>query len=95
MSTLQHILFLDVETVSRHRTYEELDPHGRSLWQQKIGYMARRDDHEWSTEDFSQSYVDKAAIYAEFGKAIVISAGIISHAEDYGPYATHQIFLRS
>jgi DNA polymerase elongation subunit (family B) len=78
---MQHILFLDVETVSQQPTFEQLDPHGRSLWQQKIGFMARRDDHEWAEEDFAQSYSDKAAIYAEFGKVIVISAGIISHAE--------------
>lgn len=84
MSTLHHILFLDVETVSLYRDFEELDAHGRHLWQQKIGFMARRDDHTWAEEDFAQSYTDKAAIYAEFGKAIVISAGIISHS-DAGP----------
>ena len=85
MNSLQHILFLDVETVSVHKTYDELDAHGRHLWQQKIGYMARRDDHEWSEEEYSHSYTDKAAIYAEFGKAIVISAGIISHGDGGGP----------
>jgi len=85
MSSLQHILFLDVETVSQQKDYELLDQRGQALWQQKIGYMARRDDHEWSEEEFARSYADKAAIYAEFGKAIVISAGIISHVEGSGP----------
>lgn len=85
MTNLQQILFLDVETVSQSRHFEELDARGRSLWQQKIGFMARRDDHTWAEEDFAQSYTDKAAIYAEFGKAIVISAGIISHVEGSGP----------
>jgi DNA polymerase elongation subunit (family B) len=82
MPSLQHILFLDVETVSQHRGLESIDQHGKQLWQQKIGFMARRDDHEWAEEDYAQSYKDKAAIYAEFGKVIVISAGIITSAED-------------
>src|SRR5688572_30901139 len=84
MSTLQHLLFLDIETASQHRQYNELDERGRNLWQQKIGYMARRDDHEWAEEEFAQSYTDKAAIYGEFGKVIVISAGIIGHSETSG-----------
>ncbi len=81
MNPMHHVLFLDVETVSQRPQFDELDPHGRSLWQQKIGFLARRDDHTWEEEDFAQSYTDKAAIYAEFGKVIVISAGIISQGE--------------
>ena len=85
MQSLSHILFLDVETVSIHPNFDELDPRGKGLWQQKIGYMARRDDHEWDEEDFAKSYGDKAAIYAEFGKVIVISAGIIGTVDQSGP----------
>ena len=85
MSSLQHILFLDVETVSQYKEFDQLDTHGRHLWQQKIGFMARRDDHAWAEEDFAQSYTDKAAIYAEFGKIIVISAGIISQTDGNAP----------
>jgi predicted PolB exonuclease-like 3'-5' exonuclease len=85
MSYLQHLLFLDIETVSQHRHFDALDDRGRKLWQQKIGYMARRDDHVWEDEEFAQSYTDKAAIYAEFGKVIVISAGIIGQADASGP----------
>jgi predicted PolB exonuclease-like 3'-5' exonuclease len=84
MTPLNHILFLDVETVSQHPEFDQLDTRGRSLWQQKIGFMARRDDHEWQDHDYAQSYKEKAAIYAEFGKVIVISAGII-HQGDTGP----------
>lgn len=84
MTPLHHILFLDVETVAQHPEFNQLDSRGRSLWQQKIGFMARRDDHAWQDEEYAQSYKDKAAIYAEFGKVIVISAGII-HQGDGGP----------
>ena len=82
MPPMQHILFLDIETVSQHREFEALDDHGKQLWQQKIGFMARRDDHEWIDEEYARSYLDRAAIYAEFGKVIVISAGIITNLED-------------
>lgn len=82
MMPLQHILFLDVETVSQHPAFEELIERGQGLWKQKIGYMARRDDHEWSHEEYAHSYHERAAIYAEFGKVIVISAGIITQADD-------------
>lgn len=85
MNSMQHILFLDVETVSQLHGFEEMNDHGRSLWMQKIGFMARRDDREWEDEDYAKSYKDRAAIYAEFGKVIVISAGIITHANDNIP----------
>lgn len=84
MHQLSHILFLDVETVSTQHAFDALDERGQSLWQQKIGYMARRDDREWSSDDFARSYSDKAAIYAEFGKIIVISAGIIGTVDASG-----------
>src|SRR5688572_4064598 len=82
MNSMQHILFLDVETVSQQSIFDEMNEHGRNLWKQKIGYMARRDDREWLEEDYARSYKEKAAIYAEFGKVIVISAGIITQTDD-------------
>lgn len=82
---LQHILFLDVETVSQQPELEKLDVRGQLLWQQKIGFMARRDEHEWSFDEYAKSYSERAAIYAEFGKVIVISAGIIVENENLDP----------
>lgn len=82
MNPMHHILFLDVETVSQGSCIDELNDHGRHLWKQKIGFMARRDDREWGPEDYANSYKDRAAIYAEFGKIIVISAGIITQSND-------------
>src|SRR5688572_633318 len=79
MKSMQHILFLDVETVSQTPRLDELNDHGRHLWKQKIGFLARRDDREWGEMEYETSYQDKAAIYAEFGKIIVISAGVISY----------------
>lgn len=85
MSNLQHLLFLDVETVSQKPHWDGMDDRGRGLWQQKMGYLTRRDDHDWSAEEYARSYQDKAAIYSEFGKVIVISAGIIGQVDASGP----------
>lgn len=85
MNNLQHILFLDVETVSVHPRYTDLDERGRGLWKQKIGYLSRKDEHPWTDDDYAQSYSDKAAIYAEFGKAIVITVGVIGQMDASGP----------
>lgn len=85
MTSIHQILFLDVETVSQYPLLDHLNDHGRKLWQQKIGFMARRDNHEWSAEEYAESYKERAAIYAEFGKVIVISAGIIKTGEDHAP----------
>lgn len=85
MANQQHILFLDIETVSQQALFEELSERGKQLWQQKIGFLARRDDHAWDEDEYAESYKDKSAIYAEFGKVIVISAGIIHQQENNEP----------
>ncbi|MDQ3015281.1 MAG: ribonuclease H-like domain-containing protein [Bacteroidota bacterium] len=82
MASAQQILFLDVETVSQYSVFDGMDERGQGLWKHKIGFMAKRDDHVWTMDDFTKSYHEKAAIYAEFGKVIVISAGIITHTDD-------------
>jgi DNA polymerase elongation subunit (family B) len=92
MYFLQNILFLDVETVSQRREFDELDSHGKHLWQQKIGFMARRDEHPWTDVDYAQSYKERAAIYAEFGKVIVISAGTIAPLDDDAYFLRIQSF---
>lgn len=84
MTDLEKTLFLDIETVSQQPDYSMLDDRGRKLWQHKIGYLARKDEREWDEKDYAKSYSERAAIYAEFGKVIVISAGIITFA-DNGP----------
>jgi len=65
---LEHILFLDIETVPLHENFDELDPMTKELWEQKTKYQ-RRD--EFSPEAF----YPRAGIWAEFGKIICISVG--------------------
>lgn len=80
MTNLENVLFLDIETVSQQPDYASLDARGQKLWQRKIDFLARKNEHVWTEEDYAKTYSDRAAIYAEFGKIIVISTGIIRFA---------------
>src|SRR5690606_13097006 len=66
--SLEHILFLDIETVPQYRTYDELDDTTKTLWEHKSQYQRK--------EDFTgEEFYDRAGIWAEFGKIVCISVG--------------------
>ncbi|MCW8980744.1 MULTISPECIES: 3'-5' exonuclease [Altibacter] len=65
---LEHILFLDIETVPQHAQYDELDATAKSLWELKTQYQ-RKDEFT------AEAFYDRAGIWAEFGKIVCISAG--------------------
>lgn len=65
---LEHVLFLDIETVPQEEFFTQMDPEMQALWEQKTQYQ-RRD--EFSPEEF----YDRAGIWAEFGKIVCISVG--------------------
>ncbi|ASV30086.1 3'-5' exonuclease [Maribacter cobaltidurans] len=65
---LEHILFLDIETVPEKAEFQELDDVKQELWEQKSKYQRK--------EDFTaEEFYDRAGIWAEFGKIICISVG--------------------
>ena len=65
---LSQFLFLDIETVPQVYKYEDLPEIKRKLFEKKVKY---RIDDKQSAEDL----YEKAGIWAEFGKIIVISVG--------------------
>lgn len=65
---LEHILFLDIETVPQQQHFSDLDETAQLLWEQKTQYQ-RKD--EFTPEEF----YDRAGIWAEFGKIVCISVG--------------------
>ncbi len=69
MNTLSNILFLDIETVSQVADFAELSERKQILWEKK--------SDQWRKELSAEEAYGKAAIYAEFGKVICISAGFI------------------
>ena len=72
IAPIQNILFLDIETVSQHRQYDELTPEWKDLWNVKSNGLLKY--HEGET---NETLYPRAAIYAEFGKIICISCGVI------------------
>lgn len=66
----QDFLIIDIETVSGNEDIHELSPELKKHWERKAGFI--RNPEEKSPEEL---YEDRAAIYAEFGKIIVIGMG--------------------
>ena len=69
---LEHILFLDIETVPQQQHFSDLDETAQQLWEQKTQYQ-RKD--EFTAEEF----YERAGIWAEFGKIVCISVGYFIH----------------
>ncbi len=65
---LEHILFLDIETVPEYKNYDDLGEEMKYLWADKTKYQRK--------EDFSpEEFYERAGIWAEFGKIVCISVG--------------------
>lgn len=73
--TLKNILFLDIETVAETKTFQELPERKQELWKKKSAFFR---DAEDKTPD---ELYERAGIYAEFGKIVVISVGYFSELE--------------
>jgi predicted PolB exonuclease-like 3'-5' exonuclease len=71
------VMFLDIETVPVLPSLENLDPAMQALWEKKSGNF-RKDDQ--TAADVYQ----RAGIYAEFGKIICISVGVLKDKNPYG-----------
>ena len=82
---LQNILFLDSETVPQYPDYTQVPDDWRPLWDKKAESLLRNRE----IETVSSMY-PRAGIYAEFGKIVCISCGIIQ-----GHGADRRIVLKS
>jgi DNA polymerase elongation subunit (family B) len=67
---LRDILFLDIETVSNSADFELLDERIKVQWSRKASFLRRNAEQ---TEE--ALYLDRAGIYAEFGKIICVAVG--------------------
>lgn len=73
MIPVNNILFIDIETVSQYRSYEQLPEAWRPLWNRKAEGLLRSAPEGQTAE----TVYDRAAIFAEFGKIICISCGVL------------------
>jgi len=82
---IHNILFLDIETVPRYPGYALLPEEWKQLWDIKAASLVRY--HEGET---NETIYPRAGIYAEFGKIVCISCGVIQ-----GPPSRRKIVLKS
>ncbi|MGF1636289.1 MAG: 3'-5' exonuclease [Cyclobacteriaceae bacterium] len=74
-----HILVIDIETVSATATLEELDPRLQKQWERKCKWI--QNPEELLPEEL---YKKRAGIYAEFGRVVCISLGFFSYLHSDG-----------
>ncbi|MGE0562152.1 MAG: 3'-5' exonuclease [Flavobacteriales bacterium] len=67
---LEKILFLDIETTSAVKSFDELSDDFKKHWEHKSNFIAKEDETPFDT-------YSRAGIYAEFGKIVCISVGFI------------------
>ncbi len=68
--SLKDILFLDIETVGCVEKYDQLNERLKTQWARKAAFFKREEGQ--TDEDL---FYEKAGIYAEFGKIVVIAIG--------------------
>jgi 3'-5' exonuclease len=73
---LKDVLFLDIETVRCVDHFSKLSERLKTQWARKAGFFKREEGQ--TDEDLFQ---DRAGIYAEFGKIIVIAIGKYTEEE--------------
>jgi 3'-5' exonuclease len=72
MPPLNSILFLDIETASQHDSYHAMPDEWKELWETRASTLMRT-----QTDTNPEQLYSRAGIYAEFGKIICISCGVI------------------
>ncbi|MBQ0735843.1 3'-5' exonuclease [Aquimarina celericrescens] len=82
---LEHILFLDIETVSEHSDFESLSDEMKYLWADKTKYQRKE---EFSPEEF----YERAGIWAEFGKIVCISVGYFTFKGEKRSFRTTSFY---
>lgn len=66
----EEMLFLDIETVPQSASYADLPERTQRLWDKKAAYLVKNDETP-------EAIYNRASIYAEFGKIVCISVGMV------------------
>jgi predicted PolB exonuclease-like 3'-5' exonuclease len=85
---LINVLVLDIETVSSHKSLEDMSPDMQKLWGYKADSIQRRVE-EADRLPLDEVYVENAGIYAEFGKILCISVGVFRRDKETGKLHFH------
>ncbi len=71
--SINNILFIDLETVSQFPTYTALPEDWKIYWHKKAELLLK-----YQEDETTESIYKRAGIYAEFGKIICISCGLVT-----------------
>lgn len=74
-SNLRDILFIDIETVPAVADYNELGENFKMHWDKKSQYFR-------TEQETAEDVYYRAGIYAEFGKIVCISVGLVSSKDN-------------
>lgn len=86
---LEDLLFIDIETVSKFKTYEEFlndDPKLASLFDLRMETFLKEDEKSLTKEE---RFFKKSSLFPEFSKILTISYGIIKYDEELQGYKKH------
>ncbi len=83
--SLEHILFLDIETVPVHESFDELNDEMKYLWADKTKYQRKEDVTP-------EAFYDRAGIWAEFGKIVCISVGYFTYKGETRSFRTTSFY---
>jgi predicted PolB exonuclease-like 3'-5' exonuclease len=79
------VLFLDIETVPQHASFDELDESFQKLWEKKSAMFRKSDET-------ASSVYQRAGIYAEFGRIVCISVGYLCLQENEYHFRSKSFF---
>jgi uncharacterized protein YprB with RNaseH-like and TPR domain len=78
---LDHILFLDIETVPQWESFDQLTVEAQELFALKTQYQRKE---EYTPAQF----YERAGIWAEFGKIVCISVGYFTRSDEQRSFRT-------
>ena len=76
--TLKNVLFIDIETAAESRSLLELSEIKQKLWIHKSKQFLTDRTNTVDKEFAEEMYLQKAGLYAEFGKIICVTIGYLS-----------------
>ena len=71
-SNISDLIFIDIETTPAYENLQKVPEYEQLLWEEKRGR------YRLETENIEDFYFNNAGIYAEFGKIICISVGLVT-----------------
>ncbi|MEL7586426.1 MAG: ribonuclease H-like domain-containing protein [Prolixibacteraceae bacterium] len=81
---LEDVLFVDIETVPQYPDYQEVPEKFQRLWDRK--------SESFRGEGKPEDVYERAGIYAEFGKIVCISAGVITQKKGERVYRVKSFY---